>query len=354
MESKRYFHLYPWYKSYIESIEDDDNKVYFFILYNNNIPSGIVPLKRVEKKEFGLKFKVLEIPDNPYIDLSDLILKDVGEIKDFIVLLKTCLEKDLNIPWDYVCLPHLLEDSNTFRMLNLSSKHLTLVRNVGRCDYIPCAQYEDIKKKISKNFRANLRKARNKLSKKNSVVFISARQGKELDDIFEEFLNVEASGWKGEGGTNTAIKSSQKIERFYKCLLENYSEINGCEINLLRIHNRCIAGQFCLLVDDRVYILKIGFDEKYYELAPGNMLLENLIERYGEDEKIKSINLITGSEWHKDWKPLSYNVFKVCIFNNTIRGLIGFNLAKAKKLLGPVYRKLLKPKYKEQTRKERS
>ena len=352
VENKRYFHLYQWYKSYLDTIEDEHQNVYFFLLYEGNVPIGILPLKRVKKKEYGIKFDVLEVPDNPYIDLSDFIIKKDDEIKDFIILLKAYLKNNLNIPWDYICLPRLLEDSNTFRLLNLSKKQSATVKIIGKCDYIPCTKYESIKEKMSKNFRGNLRKARNKLLKENNFELLSTRDEKKLYEYFGEFLDAEASGWKGEGGTNTAIRSSQKIERYYRCLLKNYSEINSCEINLLRIDNKCVAGQFCLLVEDSVYILKIGFDEKYYKLAPGNMLLENLIQRYGEDKKIKYINLLTGSEWHQDWKPLSYNVFKVYIFNDTKKGLLGFNLTKVKKLLGPVYRRILKPKYIERRRKD--
>ncbi len=57
---------------------------------------------------------------------------------------------------------------------------------------------------LSKNFRGNLRKARNKLAKLEGVEFVSARGPEELASALEVFLDVEASGWKGASGTGTA------------------------------------------------------------------------------------------------------------------------------------------------------
>ncbi|MEW6109466.1 MAG: GNAT family N-acetyltransferase [Nitrospirota bacterium] len=339
MGDKRFYHLHHWYESYINTIESDEAAVYFFLIYRGNRPIAVFPLKRVKKKLFGIMFNALEIPDHPHIDLSDFIFEKADENAGLLTSLINYLNKKSLIDWDVILLPHLLEESPVFHSFTVPPYPFVIYEPAGRCDYITCSPNEKTYSKLSKNFRGNLRKARNKLFREKEVEFVSARKGAELFRCFEEFLDVESSGWKGEKGTKTAIKHSSGSVEFYRQLLEKYSENNGCEINLLKIHGECIAGQFCLLVDDTIYILKIGYNEKYAQLAPGNMLLEKLIQRASNDEKIKYINLTTGSHWHKDWKPHSFKVVRVYIFNKTHIGLLGFILAKAKKHVLPIYRR---------------
>lgn len=333
LRNKRFYHLYQWYKSYLESIGKDDNPIYFIFLYKNKILQAIFPLRICKKRILIFKFDVLEIPDHPHINLSDFIMSDKVDIQEVIDILKKSLGR-FGIQWAFIYLSHILEDSFIVRCGKMS---FFLFECAGKCDYLQCNSYDEIQKNFSKNFRRNLTKARNKLFEKNDINFISTRQDGELFRSFEEFIEIEASGWKGERGSRTAIKLDPKVTRFYKCLIKNYSEINSCEINLLKINNKTIAGQFCLLVDDTIYVLKIGYNEDYSKFSPGNILLENLIQRACQDRSMKYINLVTDSKWHKDWKTSSYEVFRIYIFNKTIKGLTAFILIKTKQFLRPIF-----------------
>ena len=312
------------------------------MIYQNKVPIAIFPLKKVKKRILGIGFDVLEIPDHPHVGLSDFIFGEKASIHRLIVKLTDYLREEKSICWDFIYLPHVLEDSQIFHEINFSSRFIAH-EIISKCNYITCNSYNQIHNNLSRNFRGNLRKARNKLLQFRNVEFDSVRKGKELLQAFKEFLYIEASGWKGEKGSRTAIKLNPEIARFYKNLLENYSKIDGCEINLLKVNKECIAGQFCLLVDDTVYVLKIGYNEKYSKFAPGNILLENLIKRLSNDANIKYINLITDYKWHDNWKPLFYKVFAVYIFNKSCFGMIGLSMVKLKQFLRPIYRLHIKP-----------
>jgi len=151
---------------------------------------------------------------------------------------------------------------------------------------------------------------------------------------YNEFLDIEASGWKGRA--KTAIKCYPKITEYYRSLINNFFGINNCEINLLGVDKEYIAGQFCVYVDDTCYLLKIGYKEEYSRYAPGNILLENLIKRVTEENKIKYISLVTGSTWHNDWKPENYKVYRIFSFNKTFAGFFAFVLSKAKQTARPL------------------
>ena len=338
--NKRFYHIYQWYESYIDTLESNDADVYFFLLYKGDKPLAIFPLKKIRKKILGIMFKALEIPNHPNIDLSDFIFGNTETKARLLDSLITYLNKTSHTQWAFICMPHALEESTVFQFIkNFPYKSLSVHEIIGKCDYIASHSNKEIYGNLSANFRASLRKAKNKLVKEVKVEFVLARQKKELLTCFEEFLDVESSGWKGEQGTKTAIKFYPERKKFYQHLIDTFAEFNGCEINLLRINDRCIAGQFCLIVDNTIYILKIGYDEKYSKMAPGNMLLENLIQRVAIEGSIKYINLTTGAKWHDNWTQLFYKVYKVIIFNKNLSGMAGLILIRGEQILRLLYHK---------------
>jgi CelD/BcsL family acetyltransferase involved in cellulose biosynthesis len=185
---------------------------------------------------------------------------------------------------------------------------------------------------LSKNFRGSLRKARNKLLAMSGVDFVTAREVVELRAAFDEFLSVEASGWKGRGGKGTAIALHPKVEPFYRNLIDQFGPSGLCEINLLRVGNECISAQFCIAVRDIYYVLKIGYDEKHAVLAPGNMLLEHLLARLRSEGRMRVVNLVSDADWHTSWRPVRTPQFEIVCANNTLRGLAAIALLRARKV----------------------
>ncbi len=89
-------------------------------------------------------------------------------------------------------------------------------------------------------------------------------------------------------------------------------------------------------------VLKIGYDEAYASLAPGNLLLEQLIQYCAfAESRLTRLNLITGVEWHDDWKPRSEKVSNFWIYNHTARAATLFRLAMCHRMLATVLKGLL-------------
>jgi CelD/BcsL family acetyltransferase involved in cellulose biosynthesis len=221
-----------------------------------------------------------------------------------------------------------LEDSSIFASLQSHSPSQVISIPSSHCDYLLCEPLEEIQGRLSKNFRHNLRKARTKLETLPNVEWVTARSPDELKRAFVDFLTVEASGWKGAAGT--AIHTNERARLFYEMLIDTLASQNICEINLLKTNGRTIAGQFCLVTGATSYILKIGYDEDFSPVAPGQMLLVQTVDRYARDGNVKFINLITDAEWHERWKPHQLSVWEVSIFNVTPLGLAVFGLMKAR------------------------
>src|SRR5690606_17756733 len=97
--------------------------------------------------------------------------------------------------------------------------------------------------RLSKNFRGSLRKARNKLARLAGVEVRWAREPAEIYPAFERFLEVEASGWKGDGGIGTAIQLDPTLRAFYGGLMQRLAQTGRARINLMMHGDRVMAGQ---------------------------------------------------------------------------------------------------------------
>jgi hypothetical protein len=266
--------------------------------------------------------------------LSDFICRAREADAGLLDIIVQHLRSKAPFDWDVLLLHNVPEHSCVEWCLAQRSPDRIIRDVMGRCNFLEYSSYEELLAAISKNFRGNLRKARNKIAKTPGTKFLFIHEKNELQRAFEWFCRAEASGWKGSRGTGTAIQLTPRLRAFYAALIDNFGARDCCEINLLMLRDTCVAGQFCLRSNRTMYMLKIGYDEGYAELAPGNMLLERLIQHLASSERrVTRLNLITGMRWHEDWKPRSEKVSNFWIFNHTARAAVLYWLAVKRRRL---------------------
>src|SRR5690606_22324004 len=80
--------------------------------------------------------------------------------------------------------------------------------------YIPLpASCDELFQRLDRHFRQNLRRRRRRLAEHGELGFEVITGGEEVDAALEDALAIEASGWKGAGGT--AIRSRPELVGFY-------------------------------------------------------------------------------------------------------------------------------------------
>jgi CelD/BcsL family acetyltransferase involved in cellulose biosynthesis len=154
---------------------------------------------------------------------------------------------------------------------------------------------------LSKNFRGNLRKARNRLGKSADFEFRSCSSPDALDREFDSLMAVESSGWKGESGTKTAIRFFPQKVAYYREMIAEHGANDRCRIDSLYVDGECVAAQLSFISGPNFEMFKIGFSEAHARLAPGQLLFRETLKRLCEDPVIRSLNLISSEPWHLDW-----------------------------------------------------
>ncbi len=189
--------------------------------------------------------------------------------------------------------------------------------------------YDDIHSRLTNKFRANLRRTRRNIETLGKVEHTLSMTGEpNFRRDFDEFLDVESSGWKGVAGTGTglAARSGQREMRFFESL-GNSGAAHEMEVHGLRLNGRMIAGALHLRLAGTIAAFKMGYTEEFARYGPGHLMIESMLQAYCADPEILYVDFISDADWMEPW---STSFEQHHAFYLPIRGLYG---TMAKRLL---------------------
>ena len=344
MSPRDFYHAHSWYNCYVSHLCTNPEDVLFCLVSSSEHRCQvIIPLEKARVRRLGVEFCQLRIPSHPHLPLRDVMVS--GNWTHEFPLTWFARELGIQLPyrWHFLTFERVPARSNLLRILHPSSETGVLIEHTGFSSYIMLDDADPLRS-ISKNFRSNLSRSRNKLARFHSVEIETASRMPDLERAFDDFLRIEAAGWKGESGTKSAIKFDRSLVDFYNCLIRSSSAYVQCEISILKIDSIPIAGQFGLVTDKTVYQLKIGYDETYSALSPGNMLIENLLSDYKRRD-LKCYNLVSHTHWHKNWRAARQNLHSCYVFNNTLVGRLLLLSLRTKRTIASIYKQHIRPRF---------
>jgi CelD/BcsL family acetyltransferase involved in cellulose biosynthesis len=66
----------------------------------------------------------------------------------------------------------------------------------------------------------------------------------------------------------------------------------------------------------------MGYDETLAPMAPGNLLVEHVLDRLCAAKRVTEANLVSDAQWHRSWGPASSRVTTHFVANTTVRGVV--------------------------------
>jgi CelD/BcsL family acetyltransferase involved in cellulose biosynthesis len=207
---------------------------------------------------------------------------------------------------------------------------LRIVERVGVSHLIDVSEPGYIANVLNANARNNLRRNQNKLQEAGDFEFLTVSEFPELETAYEHFLTTEAAGWKSVRGGKRAIKLHADQTRFYHDLMRRLAVTGQCHIHLLYLNGQPVASDYCVVSGDKSFSVKHGYDETYSKLAPGNLLRAYTIDYYEKSETVNSIDLLSGWDWQRRWRPERRSVFDIKIFRRSLLGSLLYHLSRIK------------------------
>lgn len=294
-----FYVLYDWYWAYLHYLEDDPEQVILVVLEDESGCRGILPLCRERQQHIGVALDIWSVP-RCGINLSDLLLLPDERLGDWWSGIGAAL-RGINLGWVALRIPGILEQGTT------RSQAATLCRNAifrpqGYSGYFQInGPYESLSARYTTRLRKILRKGWSGLAKLGTVDIHTARTGPELASVFAEFLRLEASGWKGEHGTASALAQDASLRMFCNHVFCGPAAERHAEINLLAVDGRAVAAQLCMLRGGIRSVFKIGHDQSLQKYSPGSVLLDALLKRSCERRDVHTLSLVTGLGWMREW-----------------------------------------------------
>jgi len=138
-----------------------------------------------------------------------------------------------------------------------------------------------LKQHVSKKVQANGRRMYRRLAEKGVVTWEASEPGSDFEQLAEDFLKIESSGWKGQKGTALACHASTAA--FFRELVRESATQSKARFLSLKFDGQPIAmlSDFCS--GSEVYSFKTAYDERFAYYSPGQQAIVKNIEHLHRD-----------------------------------------------------------------------
>ena len=126
---------------------------------------------------------------------------------------------------------------------------------------------------LSSSTRKKLRQYRRRLGERGKLELHFSQSPEEVRCAAEQFLQLEAQGWKGRRGT--ALLSRAQDAAFTRGMLSGLAERGEASVYSLLLDGRPVSMQIVLRAGSTAFTWKTAYDEALGDLSPGMLLFED-------------------------------------------------------------------------------
>ncbi len=141
-----------------------------------------------------------------------------------------------------------------------------------------------LKQSVSAHHVREMRRQWRNLEKLGTLTYNVARQPEEVRLRMEEFLALEAKGWKGK--KRSALINDRYRAAFAREAITNLAEIDAVRIHTIDLDGRAIASIIVFLMAGEAYTWKTAYDESFGRHSPGKLLIMRLTDWHLDDANI--------------------------------------------------------------------
>ncbi len=243
----------------------------------------------VERPSMPLGITIMRSWASPFGPLgTPLIDRDdpVGVIEDFFAILS---RSHLKLP-KVLVLPDMRLDGAVASMLkSVAETHGLPLETTSRVErpFLESRQDGDkyLKASLSSNRYREFRRLKRKLAEQGQLVHSVARRPEDIRPAIENFLALEAAGWKGR--KRTAMVVDRYRAAFAREAVHGLAEQDLCRIHSLTLDGKLIASLIVFVEAGVAYTWKTAYDEDFSAFSPGVLLMIEVTKQHLDDPNIE-------------------------------------------------------------------
>lgn len=291
-----YMHEYTWWHAV--STQLLSGQVTYYCVYDNDRLIAIVPLEERTRGIPLFRIRWLQLPTHVDFYLNDILLDQSYQRHPILEQLLKHIYHQGRFRWDFCRLRKFSEHSALGRQARDGG---SFTRKINDYVFVPCGGEDDLRNMSKKNWKNVARLTRKAETDFGSVTMRSSDSGPTGEQLYQQFLATESSGWKGSDGTATSLASNPAMEHFFRTLFVHRGSDWHARVFLLRFAETAVAAMLAIRTGATWYVLKIGYSDEYKAYGPGSILIQQFIELAAADPAITEINLTTAPEWAARW-----------------------------------------------------
>jgi CelD/BcsL family acetyltransferase involved in cellulose biosynthesis len=273
----------------------DDREIRFMVLRDETDTKSrlrfLMPFS-IERPGFGVGPSVIRCWSNPFSALgTPLIDRDepVGVVEDVLEILS---RKHLKMP-EVLVVPDIAENGAAASAIKTAAigRNLSVI-STNRLERPIMRTGEDpetyLRAALTPHHLRGYRRMLRRLGELGTITLNEFREPADVRRRTEEFLALEARGWKGR--ERTAMSIDRYRAAFAREALYMLAERDMCRIHTLDLNGKAIASLVVFREGNTAYTWKTTYDEAYAKWSPGTLLMLDASSKLLDNPNIERVD----------------------------------------------------------------
>jgi CelD/BcsL family acetyltransferase involved in cellulose biosynthesis len=323
------------------------HELHLIVVRRHGRIEAIAPLLRESARMHGMTVRRLRLLHNDHTPRADLIVAgnrdesyraESSQAESYRVIWNALMaERD---SWDVLQLGQIPADSPTHAAIAALAAQDGCAVGTWRSGASPYVavrgSWQEYLGGRSAKLRQNVRNRLGRLTRIGEPVLEVVCDPAAIVDAGDDLRRLEDSGWKGDAGT--AIDSDRAVRTFYDDLSLRASAAGWLRLLFLTVNGQRIAVSYSAQFDNRLFLIKTGYDPGFAACSPFKVLTSLALE-HAFAEGLAEVDFLGDSEpWKLDWTTNERQHDWLYVFSRSARARLvhsmKFQVAPALKRLG--------------------
>jgi CelD/BcsL family acetyltransferase involved in cellulose biosynthesis len=321
-----FYHQPEWFQAFTSVYTDIAESICFFAVFRGSDLVAVFPVQFHTRRKF-FQVRVVSLPLTHQLYMSDCLISDIDEPSRIFEVFLDSLASKIGRQWDIFVARGTLESSQVSHCIDHLQRYRCVSDDGPACSLVHILPYEKVLKAMKPKLKQNLTRRTKRIGEIGTVEFSVESCPTDIDRVFREFIDLEASGWKagkskirGSVGVPLAIKLNTSKHKFYKEVIASLARRGLVELHCLRLDERLIAARIWLVFNECAYAIKTAYDERFSRFSPGILTFDHAYRHQAQKGNIRYVNLIYRQPSLEGWRSTTLRYKNHICFNNTLKG----------------------------------